>query len=77
MPSHYKSQGQTMAYSIIDIAPPPTGRMWPFSTYVALSKSQGRDRIRILREFDVDTFLNRPCEDLRKEIRLEEIEKQM
>jgi len=64
----YKSQGQTIEYVIIDLAPPPTGGTSAFSTYVALSRSRGRDRIRILREYDVDTFLHHPSEDLRKEM---------
>ena len=64
----YKSQGQTIEYVIIDLAPPPSGRTSPFSTYVALSRSCGRDTIRILREFERDTFLNHPSEHLRKEM---------
>ncbi len=64
----YKSQGQTIEYVIIDLAPPPSGQTSPFSTYVALSRSRGRDTIRILREFEKDTFLNHPSEHLRKEM---------
>jgi len=68
----YKSQGQTIEYVIIDIGKPPTGTLSPFSAYVALSRSRGRDTIRLLRDFDDNLFQNHPSEALRKEmIRLE------
>jgi len=35
----YGSQGQTISHSIIDIAIPPSGRLTPFSMYVALSRA--------------------------------------
>ncbi|KAF8334345.1 uncharacterized protein EI90DRAFT_2915260, partial [Cantharellus anzutake] len=38
------SQGQTIWHVIIDLAPPPTGGLTPFNTYVALSQSSGRCR---------------------------------
>ena len=70
----YKSQGQTIEYVIIDIGKPPTGALSPFSVYVALSRSRGRDTIRLLRNFDVNLFQNHPSEALRTEMkRLEEL----
>ena len=70
----YKSQGQTIEYVIIDIGKPPTGTLSPFSVYVALSRSRGRDTIRLLRDFDVNLFQNHPSEALRTEMkRLEEL----
>ncbi|THH14182.1 hypothetical protein EW146_g6117 [Bondarzewia mesenterica] len=49
----YRSQGQTISYVIVDIASPPTGsKLTLFNIYVALSRSSGRDSIRLLREFD-------------------------
>jgi len=45
-----------------------------FSVYVALSRSRGRDTIRLLRDFDVNLFQNHPSEALRTEMkRLEEL----
>jgi len=65
----YKSQGQTIEYVIIDIGKPPTGTLSPFSVYVALSRSRGRDTIRLLRDFDVNLFQNHPSEALRTEMK--------
>jgi len=65
----YKSQGQTIEYIIVDLAPPPSGSKSPFSTYVALSRGRGRDKIRILREYDVESFLNHPLEELRRKMK--------
>ena len=53
----YRSQGQTIAQAIIDIASPPTGKLSLFNLYVALSRSSGRDSLRLLRDFDDDIFL--------------------
>jgi hypothetical protein len=64
----YKSQGQTIEYVIIDIGKPPTGSLSPFSIYVALSRSRGRDTIRLLRDFDASLFQNHPSEALRSEM---------
>ncbi|THG92702.1 hypothetical protein EW026_g8293 [Hermanssonia centrifuga] len=52
----YRSQGQTLPYVIVDIASPPTGTLSLFNLYVALSRSSGRDTIRILRDFDDKLF---------------------
>lgn len=68
----YKAQGQTIEYVIIDIGKPPTGSLSAFSVYVALSRSRGRNTIRLLRDFDPNLFQNHPSEALRLEmIRLE------
>jgi len=64
----YKSQGQTIEYVIIDIGKPPTGTLSPFSAYVALSRSRGRDTIRLLRDFDDNLFQNHPSDALRREM---------
>ncbi|KZT22833.1 hypothetical protein NEOLEDRAFT_1070728 [Neolentinus lepideus HHB14362 ss-1] len=52
----YRAQGQTLPYVLIDIARPPTGKLNLFNLYVALSRSAGRETIRLLRDFDVDVF---------------------
>jgi ATP-dependent exoDNAse (exonuclease V) alpha subunit len=61
----YKSQGQTIEFVIIDIRNPPTGKLSPFGTYVALSRSRGRSTIRLLRDFDEDLFQHHSLEALR------------
>ncbi|KAF8484114.1 hypothetical protein JB92DRAFT_2762661 [Gautieria morchelliformis] len=49
----YRSQGQTIPYMIIDIAPPPSGgQLTLFNYYVALSRSSGQGTIRLLRDFN-------------------------
>ena len=53
----YRSQGQTIPRVIVDIASPPSGKLSLFNLYVALSRSSGRETIRLLREFDDDIFL--------------------
>jgi len=65
----YKSQGQTIEFVIIDIGKPPTGTLSPFSAYVALSRSRGRDTIRLLRDFDASLFQHHPSEALRTEMK--------
>lgn len=72
----YKSQGQTIEYVIIDIGKPPSGSLSPFSIYVALSRSRGRDTIRLLRDFDEKLFTSHPSESLRVEMkRLEKLDR--
>lgn len=44
----YKAQGQTIKYMIIDIGKLPSGPLLAFRIYVALSRSRGRDTIRLL-----------------------------
>jgi ATP-dependent exoDNAse (exonuclease V), alpha subunit - helicase superfamily I member len=63
----YRSQGQTLEYVIIDIGHPPKGPLSPFNAYVALSRSRGRQNIRLLRDFDDSLFTHHPCEALRDE----------
>lgn len=53
----YRAQSQTIPYVIVDIGRVPSGRLSLFNVYVALSRSAGRDSIRLLREFEDDTFL--------------------
>jgi hypothetical protein len=42
--TNFKSQGQTLIAIFVDLAPPPKGGLSAFSAYVALSRSQGRDK---------------------------------
>jgi hypothetical protein len=65
--SDYRSQGQTITNSIIGIGTPPTGVLTLFNMYVALSRSRGRDNIRLLRCFDEKLLMVHPCEYLRFE----------
>jgi len=53
----YRAQGQTIPHVIIDIAPPPTSGLSLFNLYVSLSRSSGRETIRLLRDFDDGMFL--------------------
>ena len=41
-------RGVTIPYVLLDIAPPPTGTLNLFILYVALSRSCGRETIRLL-----------------------------
>jgi len=59
-----KSQGQTMGTIVIDLRDTPTGKISPFSAYVALSRSRGRDSIRLLSDFDDQLFKTHPNADL-------------
>ncbi|KAJ6506037.1 hypothetical protein DFH09DRAFT_1101547 [Mycena vulgaris] len=52
----YRSQGQTLPYVYVDIGTPLTGGLSIFDLYVALSRSSGRDMIRLLRDFDDEMF---------------------
>ena len=71
----YKAQGQTMECVIVDISKPPSGKLSPFSIYVALSRSRGWDTIRILRDFDPELLMHHLSEDLRVEMaRLERLD---
>ena len=54
----YCSQGQTIPRVMVDIASPPTGKLSLFNLYVTLSRSSGRETIRLLREFDDEMFLD-------------------
>jgi len=46
----------------------PTGKLSPFSAYVALSRSRGRDTIHLLQDFDERLFTNHPSGDLATEV---------
>jgi len=65
--TNYRSQGQTIEYCIVDIGSPPTGRLTPFNAYIALSRSHGKDSIRLLRDFNDKLFTQHPSEYLRNE----------
>lgn len=63
-----KCQGQTIPYSIIDIREVPNGGLTLAHLYVAFSRSEGHDNIRILRTFGEKTerlFKNHIGEGLR------------
>ena len=71
----YRAQGQTIPYVVVDIATPPTSGLSLFNLYVALSRSSGRDTIRLLRDFDDETFLQGHVPELLEEDeRLEELD---
>jgi hypothetical protein len=73
----YRSQGQTLPAVIVDLAKPPSGNLTSFGAYVALSRSRGRQTIRLLRDFEDKLFTTHPSEALRKEnLRLEHIDQQ-
>ena len=72
----YRAQAQTIEYCVVDIGTPPTGRLTPFNAYVALSRSRGRNNIRLLRDFDEGLFTRHPSEHLREEdIRLQKMDR--
>ncbi|KAJ3765289.1 hypothetical protein FB446DRAFT_655497, partial [Lentinula raphanica] len=50
--------GQTIPTLIVDIARVPTGALSLTSIYVALSRSKGRDMIRLLRDVDEKALLD-------------------
>ncbi|KAJ6453999.1 hypothetical protein DFH09DRAFT_1298158 [Mycena vulgaris] len=52
----YRSQGQTLAYVYVDTGTLPAGGLSLFNLYVALSRSSGRDTIRLLRDFDDEIY---------------------
>lgn len=63
-----KAQGQTIGYVIVDIGKIPRPfSLDPFAVYVALSRSTGRDSIRLLRDFEDHLLTKHPSEDLRTE----------
>lgn len=65
----YRSQGQTISHSLVDIGPPPRGTLSLFNLYVALSRSPGRDHIRLLRDFKEETLLKKHDASLLEEDR--------
>ena len=71
----YRAQAQTIEYCVVNIGTPPSGRLTPFNAYVALSRSRGRNNIRLLRNFDEGLFTRHPSEHLREEdIRLQKLD---
>lgn len=62
-----RSQGQTLKNVIVDIGRVPTGRLTPFNAYVALSRSAGRETIRLLRDFEDSLFTTIPSQSLADE----------
>jgi hypothetical protein len=64
----FKSQGQSIDPVLVDIRNPPTGKLSPFSAYVALSRSKGRDSIRLLSDFNEELFQTHPNIDLAVEM---------
>lgn len=72
----YKSQGQTIPHTIVDIGKTSSFALTPFNAYVALSRTHGRESTRLLRDFDSELFTRHPSESLREEeIRLREMAK--
>ena len=63
----YKAQGQTLEYVVVDIAKPLRGSLTLFSAYVALSRSRGRNMIRLLRPSDKTLSTTHLSEVLEKE----------
>ncbi|KAG8736848.1 hypothetical protein FRC10_008796 [Ceratobasidium sp. 414] len=72
----YRAQGQTIESVIVNItAPPDGGRLSLANLYVALSRSSGRETIRILRDFN-EKLLAQPLDPdpAADDERLEELE---
>jgi len=65
----HKSQGQTLEYVLVDIGRLSHFPVNAFAAYVALSRSRGRHKIRLLRDFDDKLFNTHPSADLREEDR--------
>jgi hypothetical protein len=63
----HKSQGQTLENVVVDIGKLSCFPINAFAAYVALSRSRGRHKIRLLRDFDSKLFTTHPCLDLRDE----------
>lgn len=63
----YRAQGQTLPAVIVDIANPPQAELSLCNIYVALSRSRGRETIRLLREFDKSNLFKQVDEALLKE----------
>jgi hypothetical protein len=60
----HKAQGQTMGFVIVDIGCLKKFPVNQFAAYVALSRSKGRDTIRLLRDFEDELFTKPPAADL-------------
>ncbi|KAJ8517278.1 hypothetical protein ONZ45_g5520 [Pleurotus djamor] len=67
----YKSQGQTIPALFVDLKEPAKNAMTAFNVYVALSRSHGRNTIRLLRAFNTDLLRQPPPMNLiREDVRL-------
>jgi hypothetical protein len=64
----YQSQGQIISPVLINIGPPPLGRLTPFNAYVTLLQGQSRKNIRLLWNFNNKIF----TQYLSKFLRLED-----
>ncbi len=73
----YRSQGQTIPTVVVDIkSPPGPQKLSLFNLYVALSRSSGRQTIRLLRDFDDSELLQRhDTELLNEDLRLDELDR--
>ncbi|KAJ8585381.1 hypothetical protein M405DRAFT_911791 [Rhizopogon salebrosus TDB-379] len=56
----FKSQGQTIDHVLVDIGKTTCFGLSPFNAYVGLSRSRGRETIRLLRDFDDNLFIRHP-----------------
>jgi ATP-dependent exoDNAse (exonuclease V) alpha subunit len=63
----FKSQGQMIECVIVDLGKTSSFRLDPFHAYVSLSRSRGRETIRLLRDFDHKLLTHHPSDDLQKE----------
>src|SRR5260370_35085498 len=72
----YRSQGQTIPHVIVDIGAVPYGKLTPFNVYVALSRSSGRESIRLLRDFDDSLFITTPWVVLEEANRLDRLDRE-
>ena len=63
-----KSQGQTIEVLVADLRNTLTGKISLFSAYVTLSRSRGRQSIRLLTDFDESLFKTHPNTDLEAEM---------
>ena len=65
--TNQKSQAQTLGNVIVDIGILKCFPVNQFAAYVALSRSTGRESIRLLRDFDERLFTTHPSQDLKDE----------
>lgn len=73
----YKAQGQTIECVLVGLAEPAKNALDLFHAYVVLSRSRGRDTIRLFREFPARLVTTHPSEELIPEdARLEALNKE-
>ncbi|SRR5258708_3034128 len=63
----YQAQGQTIKHLWADVGTPLRGHLTPFNAYVTLSRAQGRNSVRLVRDFEDSLFTTTPCEVLERE----------